>query len=56
MIGRRVESGENFLDRRIFNLETIETTKLFLTIEQKNSQETRRDNSSFFFVFFFKMS
>ena len=48
MISLRVEIGSN-LDQRILNLETIHTTKLFLTIEQKNPQETRRNNSSFFF-------
>ena len=49
MIGLRVESGGNCLDQRMLNLETIETTNLFLTIKQKNPQETRRNNSSFFF-------
>ena len=47
MIGVRLESGGN-LDQRILNLETIETTKSFLTIEQENPQETRRNNGSFF--------
>ena len=49
MIGLRVESGGNCLDQRMLHLETIETTKLFLTIEQKNLQETRQNNSSSFF-------
>ena len=43
MISLRVKIGSN-LDQRILNLETIDTTKLFSTIEQENPQETRRNN------------
>ena len=40
-----MESGGEFLVQRILNLETKEKAKLSLTIEQENSQETRRNNS-----------